>query len=281
MNDILLNVENDDILINFLKKNIRNKSKNNIKTMLLNNQIYVNDRSEKRYDYGLKKGDKVLIKSFRSTINNIKIIYEDNDLIVIDKPSGLLSISTSKEKDITAYHIVSNYVKEKNKNNRIFILHRLDKDTSGILMFAKSEKIKKLFQGNWNKNIINRCYYAIIHGKMKEETGIIKSYLTENEHYMVHSTKNKNIGKIAITEYKTLKENDKYSLLDINIKTGRKNQIRVHLSENGNSIVGDEKYGIKDNRLYLHAYKLELIDPRSKKILKFETDIPREFRRLI
>ncbi len=277
-------VETDDILFSFLKSKLLNKSKNNIKALLSNRHVYVNDCLIKNYNYNLKKGDLVSIKTtsfFDKDINkNIKIIYEDDNIIVVDKPSKILSISTNKEKNITMYHIVSNYLK--NKNNKVFIIHRLDKDTSGILMFAKNEKIKNLFQKNWNNIVINRCYYAVVKGKMKNKSGVIKSYLIEDKNYMVHST-NKKLGKIAITMYSVLKNNDRYSLLDINIKTGRKNQIRVHMKENNTPILGDTKYSVKDKnikRMYLHAYKLEIIDPITNKIINFKTDMPNEFKTL-
>lgn len=280
-------VEDDSILFDFLKYKLINKSKNNIKSLLLNEHIYVNNVLEKKYDYSLKKGDIVSIKtaSFYNKKCNIKIniIYEDNDLIVIDKQDKILSISDNKEKSLTMYHMVMEYLKSKNKNNKVFIIHRLDKDTSGVLMFAKSEKIKKLFQDNWNKIVINRCYYAIVEGKINNKKGVIKSYLFEDNNHIVHSTNNSKKGKLSISEYNVIKTNKSYSLVDINIKTGRKNQIRVHMSEMGNPVVGDKKYGIKgkSNRLYLHAYKLELTDPRTNKIIKFESDIPSDFEKLI
>ena len=169
------------------------------------------------------------------------------------------------------------------KNNKIFIIHRLDKETSGIVIFAKNQKTKNLFQNAWDKNILYRGYYAVVEGTLKQKEGTIKSYLGENSAFMVYSTTKEN-GKLAITDYKVLKENKKYSLLDINIKTGRKNQIRVHMMENGNVIVGDKKYGSNINtinRMALHAYKLELIDPRTNKKISFKTSMPTIFNKLI
>lgn len=272
-------VKNEIKLFDFLKLNLSNLSKNSIKNILHNKYVYVNDQCMTKYDYLLKTNDEVIIKS----TNNLDIIYEDDNIIVINKQSGLLTISTEKEKQKTAYHLLSNYVKEKNKNNKIFVIHRLDKDTSGIVIFAKNEKIKKLYQEKWNSIMINRCYYAIIDGISKVKQGNIKSYLTENDMHIVYSCKNKNEGKLAITDYNIIKEKNNRSLLDINIKTGRKNQIRVHMRENLYPILGDNKYGKKDKnikRLYLHAYKLELIDPITKKKMIFETGVPKEFETL-
>lgn len=270
-------VKENEILIEFLKKIFSNLSKNSVKSLLHNEKVFVNGNMTTKYNYELNAGDVVEIRE--KVAKNIDIIYEDKDIIVINKPSGLLTVATEKEKNKTAYHLVMEYLKKKNKNNRIFIIHRLDKDTSGIIMFAKNERAKHLYQDNWNDIVKKRCYYAVIDGKMQNKEGTIKSYLKENGN-MVYSVKDRS-GKLAITEYKVLKERKNISLLDINLKTGRKNQIRVHMKENKTPILGDLKYGEKSkliNRLALHAYKLELINPVTKKLLTFEVNMPNEFK---
>ncbi len=272
-------VKENEILIEFLKKTFSNLSKNSVKSLLHNEKVFVNGNMTTKYNYELNIGDVVEIRE--KVAKNIDIIYEDKDIIVINKPSGLLTVATEKEKNKTAYHLVMEYLKKKNKNNRIFIIHRLDKDTSGIIMFAKNERAKHLYQDNWNDIVKKRCYYAVIDGKMENKEGTIKSYLKENGN-MVYSVKDRS-GKIAITEYKVLKERKNISLLDINLKTGRKNQIRVHMKENKTPILGDLKYGEKSkliNRLALHAYKLELVNPVTKKLLTFEINMPNEFKML-
>lgn len=272
-------VKENEILIEFLKKTFSNLSKNSVKSLLHNEKVFVNGNMTTKYNYELNVGDVVEIRE--KVAKNIDIIYEDKDIIVINKPSGLLTVATEKEKNKTAYHLVMEYLKKKNKNNRIFIIHRLDKDTSGIIMFAKNERAKHLYQDNWNDIVKKRCYYAVIDGKMENKEGTIKSYLKENGN-MVYSVKDRS-GKLAITEYKVLKERKNISLLDINLKTGRKNQIRVHMKENKTPILGDLKYGEKSkliNRLALHAYKLELINPVTKKLLTFEINMPNEFKML-
>lgn len=272
-------VKENKILIEFLKKMFSNLSKNSVKSLLHNEKVFVNGNMTTKYNYELNIGDVVEIRE--KVAKNIDIIYEDKDIIVINKPSGLLTVATEKEKNKTAYHLVMEYLKKKNKNNRIFIIHRLDKDTSGIIMFAKNERAKHLYQDNWNDIVKKRCYYAVIDGKMENKEGTIKSYLKENGN-MVYSVKDRS-GKLAITEYKVLKERKNISLLDINLKTGRKNQIRVHMKENKTPILGDLKYGEKSkliNRLALHAYKLELINPVTKKLLTFEINMPNEFKML-
>ncbi len=272
-------VKENEILIEFLKKMFSNLSKNSVKSLLHNEKVFVNGNMTTKYNYELNVGDVVEIRE--KVAKNIDIIYEDKDIIVINKPSGLLTVATEKEKNKTAYHLVMEYLKKKNKNNRIFIIHRLDKDTSGIIMFAKNERAKHLYQDNWNDIVKKRCYYAVIDGKMENKEGTIKSYLKENGN-MVYSVKDRS-GKLAITEYKVLKERKNISLLDINLKTGRKNQIRVHMKENKTPILGDLKYGEKSkliNRLALHAYKLELINPVTKKLLIFEASMPNEIKTL-
>ena len=206
----------------------------------------------------------------------LEIIYEDKYLLVVEKPSGMLTISNNKESINTLYHEVHEYLKSKNK--KAFIIHRLDKDTSGLVLFAKDEKTKRYIQDNWNE--VKREYIALVNGNIKQEKGIIKTYLKETSTLLVYSTNDSKKGKLAITEYEKIKSNDNYSLLKINIKTGRKNQIRVHLNDIGHPIVGDKKYGkIKTNinRLCLHASYLEFIHPYSKEIIKLKSEYPELF----
>ena len=269
-------VKENEILIEFLKKMFSNLSKNSVKSLLHNEKVFVNGNMTTKYNYELNIGDVVEIRE--KVAKNIDIIYEDKDIIVINKPSGLLTVATEKEKNKTAYHLVMEYLKKKNKNNRIFIIHRLDKDTSGIIMFAKNERAKHLYQDNWNDIVKKRCYYAVIDGKMENKEGTIKSYLKENGN-MVYSVKDRS-GKLAITEYKVLKERKNISLLDINLKTGRKNQIRVQLANINHPILGDKKYGnLKGKRLLLCANRLDIRDPKSRKVLSFEINVPREYMR--
>ncbi|MEG0826039.1 MAG: RNA pseudouridine synthase [Bacilli bacterium] len=212
--------------------------------------------------------------------DKINIVYEDKDIIVVNKPSHLLTISTNNEKEKTLFHKVISYEKQKNKNNRIFIVHRLDKDTSGLVIFAKSEKIKKILQDNWDSNVKTKGYIAVVEGIVLEETNIIKSWLKETSAFVSYSSDKPNDGKLAITKYKKMRTSKNYSLLMINILTGRKNQIRVHMKDIGHPIIGDKKYDSKTNplkRLGLHANILELVHPTTNKIIKFEIETPKEF----
>ena len=259
------------LLFDYLKEILPNKSKNNIKSLLKNECININNKIITKYNYLLKKND---ILEIKYKTNNLNILYEDNNIIVIDKPSGLLTISNEKEKVKTLYHYVLEYLKK--KKQKVFIIHRLDKDTSGIVMFAKSEKIKKMYQDNWNNLVIKRGYIAVVCGNTKNN-GTIKSYLKENSDMMVYSSHD---GKLAITHYEKIKSNNKYTMLQIYIDTGRKNQIRVHMKENGTPIIGDKKYGNKDNslkRLGLHSNILIVKNPINNKILEFSSNYPYEF----
>ncbi len=211
--------------------------------------------------------------------DKLDIVYEDKDIIVINKPAHLLTVATEDEKINTLYHKVYEYLKRKNKNNKVFIVHRLDKDTSGLVLFAKNEKLKKELQDNWNDCVKTREYIAIVDGFVDPLKNTIKEYLRETSTYLTYATKD-NSGKEAITKYEVTKRFKSHSILKINILTGRKNQIRVAMQNMNHPIIGDKKYGSNKNplrRLCLHASKLELLDPRTNKLITFESKIPREF----
>ena len=259
--------DNEISIFDFLKEKLSFKSKNNVKGMIVNGCVYVNDVLVNKVNFFVSFGDRVLVilKQIRYKNGVIDIIYEDDYFIGINKPSGLLSISTSSLKEITAYSIVREYVKKNCRSNKLFILHRLDRDTSGILLFCRDEKLKNSMQNNWDSVVFKRGYLAIVIGKLKNKSGVIKSYLYEDKNYVVKSSNNPKSGKLAITNYEVIKSNKKYSLLQIFLDTGRKNQIRVHMNEIGTSILGDRKYGsVKSDRLYLHSNIFGFIHPVSK-----------------
>lgn len=211
------------------------------------------------------------------------IIYEDKNLLVINKPTRLLTIGTDRNREQTLYREASAYVKKQYPRNKVFIVNRLDKDTSGIVMFAKNEELKQKLQDHWNEWANIREYVAVVEGKMQENKGTMKSYLTEDQRFLVHSTTNPKLGKLAITHYETLKYKNTYTLLKIKIDTGRKNQIRVQLSDMGNPIVGDKKYGAKRNpmgRLGLHCERLVIQIPGYKHRMEFICHVPKEFHQM-
>ena len=220
----------------------------------------------------------------------LDILYEDDCIIVADKPSGLLTMSTGKEGEITAYSILTDYVRSARggrntrDKGRIFIVHRLDRDTSGVILFAKDEQTKHALQDDWNETILERKYIAAVEGTPEYEEGTVASYLKDNPKSMkVSSSWTDNGGKYSVTHFKVLRSSGQYSLVEFELETGRKNQIRVHASVIGNPVAGDRKYGSVSNplhRLCLHASTLTFHHPRTGQLLRFDTGIPKDFMRL-
>lgn len=258
--------------------------KKRVKQYLVHGSVYVDEDRVTQYNYPLVAGMKIMIDTNSKNVKKMpfEILFEDDHLIVVNKPSGLLTIATEKEKERTLYHIVRDYVVSKNPRGRIFIVHRLDKDTSGIVLFAKDERTKNQLQENWNEYVSLREYTAVVSGHPKEESGQIVQYLKETKTNLVYVSRQED-GKKAITNYSVVKSSKHYSMLKVTIETGRKNQIRVAFASKKISIVGDKKYGNKDgaNRLFLHANRLKLYYPVIKKDILFETAIPNEFKKLL
>lgn len=269
-------VDKDSDLIKYMKD--KGYSKNKIKSLVKYECIYVNDVLVKKLPFKLENGDKLVIGSGSVWDSSLNIVYEDDNYLVVNKESGLLTISTSssnKNYEDTLYRRVRAYLNS--KREYAFIVNRIDKETSGLVIFAKSEKFKNMLQSDWNNIVQDRKYVAVVSGKILRD-GRIDNYLYEDKMIFSHSTNYG--GKRAITNYKVIDGNEKYTLLDINIATGRKNQIRVHMTEMRHPIVGDKKYYSKDNsmkRLMLHHYEIALIDPITKKLRRFRCDIPKEF----
>ena len=229
-----------------------------------------------------KKNFKSPPKRFQPS--GLSILYEDHDILVVDKRSGLLTVSNEKVKENTAYFLLTKYVRKGNQKskNRIFIVHRLDRDASGVIVFAKNENAKRYLQAEWQG--FKKIYYAIVHGTLPKKEGIITSYLAENRAHKMYSVNDPKKGKLAKTGYKVLRESKKYSLLEIDLLTGRKNQIRVHFSEKGCPIAGDKIYGEKKKgikRLTLHAASITISHPYTKEEMTFEAKVPAYFKTLL
>ncbi len=229
-----------------------------------------------------KKKFKIPPKRFQP--KGLTVLFEDHDILVVDKTNGLLTVSTDKVKENTAYYLLNDYVKKGNRksNNRVFIVHRLDRETSGVLVFAKNEKAKYFLQDNW-KNF-HKQYSAVICGTLPEKEGVLSSYLAENSIHKMYSVSNPEKGKFAKTGYKVIKESAKYSMLEVDLMTGRKNQIRVHFAEQGFAIAGDKKYGQKAGgvkRLALHAESISMVHPFTKEEMTFTAKIPGYFYSLV
>lgn len=214
----------------------------------------------------------------------LTILYEDRDIVVVDKISGLLTVANEKVQENTAYFLLNDYVRKGNykSRNRVFIVHRLDRATSGVILFAKSEDAKRFLQNEWPG--FEKKYYAVIHGILSEKEDVITSYLAENSIYRMYSVTDPTKGKLAKTGYRVLRESAKYSLLEIDLLTGRKNQIRVHLADRGCPVTGDKKYGAKDKdknkditRLALHAASITFVHPFSREEMNVSTPLPSYF----
>lgn len=276
-------------LLEFLLKTFSTQSRNSVKSLLSSHRVSIDGAPVTQFNFKLYKGDTVIISSSpirKKTRSNLPIIYEDENLIVINKPTKLLSVPSDNEKGSTAFRMVNDYLQQKDKHNRAFIVHRLDEDTSGVLIFAKNDRMAKaLTDGeNWNKLTKKRGYYAIVEGHLENKEGRISSYLKKNSQNMMYSSKKKGDGQLAITNYKIIKESPLFSLADVNIETGRKNQIRVHFGDMGHHIIGDDKYGEPSNpikRLGLHAYELDIVNPLNGKLMKFTAPMPKEFQTLM
>ncbi|WP_082631237.1 RluA family pseudouridine synthase [Gracilibacillus massiliensis] len=277
-------VEKTTELLPFLLEIFSNRSRNAVKSILTRGQVYVNNQEITQHNYVLEPGYSVSIQKNKAakaaTFEKMKILYEDEEIIVIEKESGLLSVATEREKSITAYKQLTEYVQTIDPNNRIFVVHRLDRETSGVMLFAKKEKIKKILQEGWKEMVQERSYVALVEGIVKKNEDTITSWLKETKTFKMYSSKKAEDGKKAITHYKLIKANNNLSLLSVYLETGRKNQIRVHMSDIGHPIVGDKKYGAKANaigRLGLHAIVLAIKHPVTGELLRFKSNIPTEF----
>jgi len=217
-------------------------------------------------------------------LQGMEILHEDRDLLVVDKPAGLLTIGTDKEKRKTAYYLLTDYLRKGSakSRSRLFIVHRLDQDTSGVLLFAKSDEARDFLQEQWKDT--EKIYVAVVQGRLAKKEDTISSLLAENSAHVVYSTQDASKGRLSHTAYKVLKETEKFSLLEVNLLTGRKNQIRVHLAERGHAVVGDRKYGTKgkgQKRLALHARSISFKHPFNKRSMTIDAKVPRYFETLV
>ncbi|MBQ1986700.1 MAG: RluA family pseudouridine synthase [Muribaculaceae bacterium] len=273
-----------EVAASFLKDHTPTK----LKSMLKHNQFAVNSMPMSQYDFEVHEGDTFSVnfdQSFQVFSNpRVKLVYEDEHILVINKGYGVLSMGTDTKKDGTAYSIMREYVKYHDPRAKVFIVHRLDRDTSGLMMLAKTIEAKEAMQHNWNNMVLNRKYIAVVEGEVKQQEGVVKSYLAENSQYEVYSTDDPSKGQFAVTRYKCLKATKSYSMMEVELDTGRKNQIRVHMKDLGHPIAGDRKYGAAHspiNRLALHAQTLRFVHPITRREMNFSAPIPSGFRSLV
>ena len=275
-------------LLDFLFASMPQRKRTNVKELLRHNQVKVNDEVVTQFDLPISPADSVyvnLTREFPRFYNRrLKIVYEDDDIIVVNKGYGLLSMGNDKVKDGTAYSILKEYVKWVDPRQKIFVVHRLDRDTSGLMMFAKNIEAKEAMQHNWNNMVLNRTYVAVVEGSVDDDEGTIRTYLAENSKYEVYVTDNPQEGQLAVTRYKVLARKNGYTLMELELDTGRENQIRVHMKHIGHPIAGDRRYGAKSSpihRLALHARTLRFAHPASRREMDFSTPIPASFQKMV
>ncbi len=275
------------LLLEYLYESFPERSRKSVKSLLEQKQIMIANRVVTRFDYPLEPGMEVFVLKKKAaqevTLRKMNLLYEDEHLLVIEKSSRLLSVATAKENEETAFSILKSYVKSNNTKAQLYVVHRLDRDTSGVMMFAKSKEAQLKLQDNWDVAVTKRLYYAVVEGRVPKEAGEIVSYLQENKSLKMYSSKTSGEGQKAVTRYRVLKSNARYSLLEVELETGRKNQIRVHLQDMGHSIAGDKKYGALTDplrRLALHAGILEFSHPITGECLHLATPVPAIFDKL-
>lgn len=276
-------------LMDFLMARLPDKSRNTIKAMLKHRQVAVDYKTVTQFDHQLRPGQQVIINKTKLQTEvrhkGLKIVYEDPYLIVIDKQPGLLSIATDDKRETTAYSILNAKVRQLNPDERIFVVHRLDRDTSGLMMFAKSWDVKQKLQLAWNDAVEERSYVAVVEGQVEAEEGTLTSWLKQNKALKMYSSRTERDGaQKAVTHYRVLRRGKDSTMLELNLETGRKNQIRVQLSDMGHCVVGDRKYGAAKSpigRMALHARLLAFTHPVTGVPLRFETQVPGAFWRLL
>lgn len=277
-------VNEETELLVFLLEKLSGQGRNSTKSLLARGQVSVDDRVEKLYNHPLKPGQIVTVSKDKITeapeLIGLRILHEDDDVIVVNKEAGLLSVASAQETELTVYRQLTAHVRRNHPDHRIFVLHRLDRDTSGVMMFAKSESIQQKMQNAWANVVKERTYVALVEGFVKKSQGTISSYLKESSTLKMYSSQHAGDGLHAVTHYKVVDANRHYSLLEVNLETGRKNQIRVHMEDLGHPIAGDKKYGAKTKpigRLGLHARVLAFEHPTTGKVMRFETPVPKLF----
>lgn len=283
--EIKLKVSEPVELMTFLLAKMGGMSRTSVKSLLAHRQVMVNSKINTQFNLELQPNDLITVQSGRGNIElnhpKLRIIFEDAYLIVVEKKEGLLTVSTGDSDETTAFSILKTHVKKSSPQNRIYVVHRLDRETSGVIMFAKNKEVQLTLQENWHRIITRRIYVALVEGKVEKEQDTIVTWLTENEKSLkIYSSNTDNGGQQATTHYRCVKSNENFSLLEIELETGRKNQIRVHMQGIGHPIVGDKKYGADQSpisRLGLHARLLAFYHPVTTEIVSFETPVPRNF----
>ena len=280
-----LQVNEDIQLLEFLNANIKDLSRNKIKSFLSKKLFAVNGKRISQFDFVLHPGMRVeMVKSMSNVFPDnpyISLVYEDRWLVVIDKNPGILSMQ-SDHHSFCVKSIRDNDFRHSRQHCTAHVVHRLDRETSGLMIFAKSTEVQQLFVNSWQELIKDRRYVALVSGKMQQTDGTMRSWLKDDKYYFTYSSPFDNGGKYAVTHFHTVRTSERYSLVELSLETGRKNQIRVHMQDLRHPVVGDLKYGFEDDnpigRLGLHAFRLDFEHPVTGQILRFETPYPTAFR---
>ncbi len=268
-------------LLDVLQKRFPESSRTTLRQILQNDRVRVNGVVERSAKREIGPQDRVEVRSKLDTLDaRLRILYEDEDLVVVDKAAGLLTVASATERGQTAEALLNAFYKARPGESRVHIVQRLDRDTSGVIVFARNLDMRDRLQELFATHDIERLYVAIIHGAMPQRSGTIRSFLAEDDDLRVRSIADPARGKEAITHYRVVRKGEQYSVLEVTLETGRRNQIRVHLSEAGHPIVGDAMYGrgLPDRlgRLALHARDLGFVHPRTKKRMSFKAPVPDE-----
>lgn len=289
--DVILSFSPDqprEKLLEYLLEAMPDRKRTTVKDYLKHNQVMVDGAVTRQWDQHVPAGASVKVNTSREfqTFRHprLKIWYEDDHIIVVNKGYGLLSIGTDRPGEVTAYNLLRDYVKRVDPRNKLFIVHRLDQQTSGLMVFAKTIEAKEGLQHNWNNMVLERKYAAIVKGRPETDNGVIRSYLAENSAHEVYSTQNSKEGKLAVTNWQVVRSRGGYSLMEMSLATGRKNQIRVHLKDLGFPIVGDRRYGSDISpiqRMALHAATLRFIHPVTRRDMDFTCPLPSSFGKLV
>lgn len=277
---VSLQVTESASLLEFLRARLAHKSRNALTSLLARGSVTVDGAVVTRFDHPLAPGQRVAVGAAARDGDGrgpeVTVVFEDAHVVVIEKPAGLLSVASDSERQRTARALLGG-------GGRIFTVHRLDREVSGLMLYAKSRDIQKALQDSWQESVLERGYVAVVDGRMARDEGTVTSWLSQNRNFVVHSSSVPGDGRKAVTRYRVLRRGVDCTLVEVRLETGRKNQIRVHMQDLGHGILGDAKYGCSRNplrRLALHARVLAFAHPVTRRLMRFETPIPREFLRL-
>ncbi|WP_297242079.1 RluA family pseudouridine synthase [uncultured Prevotella sp.] len=279
-------VMQDDTLLNFLLNNVK-ESRSKIKATLQGRGIKVNGKTVTQFDFPVAKGTKIDVSKTKRNNDKlksryVKIVYEDQYLVVIEKNIGILSMAAG-HKSLNVKAVLDDYFKKSRQRCTAHVVHRLDRDTSGLMIYAKDMETEQILEHNWHDIVFDRRYVAVLSGEMEEDEGTIENWLKDNKAYVTYSSPVDNGGKYAVTHFRTLDRTTEHSLVEFKLETGRKNQIRVHSADMNHPVCGDVKYGNGDDpihRLCLHAYMLCFYHPVTRQPMEFQTMIPAQFRHI-